>query len=52
MNCDHKDCRCQEAVVELAGKHFCSERCAEEETSGRAGAKNGCGCGHPDCAAV
>jgi hypothetical protein len=50
MSCDHKDCRCEETYVEAAGKHFCSEPCADSDASGEP--VHSCGCGHPDCAAV
>jgi hypothetical protein len=33
MNCANKDCRCQETVVEEAGRQFCSERCAQANIS-------------------
>ena len=29
MHCEHKGCHCAEATVELEGKKFCSEKCAE-----------------------
>ncbi len=49
MACEHKVCRCQEAVVERSGKKFCSERCAEMESGREKTAR--CSCGHPACAA-
>jgi hypothetical protein len=50
MNCQHQGCRCDEANVERGGKRYCSERCAEIQTSGKH--QPHCPCGHPDCAAV
>ncbi len=50
MACDHKGCRCNETVIEIAGKNFCSERCAEIESG--AVSLEACDCGHPDCAAL
>jgi hypothetical protein len=49
MTCQHDGCRCQEVHVEREGRRFCSETCAEKESSGEHG---NCSCGHPDCAAV
>ena len=50
MACGHKGCLCDDANIEVAGNHFCSEKCADVETSGEK--ERPCGCGHPDCAAV
>ena len=50
MNCQHRGCNCLETSVERGGKSFCSERCAEIETTGRHEAR--CPCGHPGCGAV
>ena len=33
MNCQHPGCRCQETPVERNGRKFCSETCADVETS-------------------
>ena len=50
MKCEHPNCRCNDATVELEGKKFCSEKCAESR--GESDASAGCRCGHPDCAAL
>jgi hypothetical protein len=50
MSCAHKNCRCDEATIEEGGKHYCSERCADDDANGERA--SGCTCGHPDCAAV
>ena len=50
MHCEHKGCHCAEATVELEGKKFCSEKCAESGKESATSPK--CGCGHPDCAAI
>jgi hypothetical protein len=52
MHCEHAGCHCSEATVELEGKKYCSEKCAESgnESASRSSAK--CSCGHPDCAAL
>ena len=50
MNCSHKNCRCDEAMIEQEGKHYCGEQCAEADANREAG--SGCACGHPDCSAV
>jgi hypothetical protein len=49
MGCEHRGCKCEERSIERGGKSFCSEFCANAETSGRHEAS--CRCGHPDCAA-
>ncbi len=50
MACEHRGCECEETTVERGGKRFCSEMCAEMETTGRLGTN--CPCGHADCAAA
>ena len=50
MSCAHKSCRCDETSIEEGGKHYCSERCADDDANGERA--SGCACGHPDCAAV
>ncbi len=50
MACGHTGCRCDDATLEIAGKQFCSEKCADLETAGQK--ELPCHCGHPDCAAV
>lgn len=50
MACEHRGCECEETTVERGGKRFCSEMCAEMETTGRHGTN--CPCGHADCAAA
>jgi hypothetical protein len=50
MTCQHRGCGCQETNVEREGRKFCSESCADVETTGKHGAH--CPCGHADCAAV
>jgi len=50
MTCQHRGCRCQETRVEREGRKFCSEACAEMETTGRHASH--CQCGHADCAAA
>ncbi|MGE5275832.1 MAG: hypothetical protein ACM3SU_02450 [Acidobacteriota bacterium] len=50
MSCQHRGCRCQETNVEREGRKFCSETCAEMETTGAH--REHCTCGHLDCAAV
>jgi hypothetical protein len=48
MACGHKDCHCVETEIEIGGRRYCSETCAEAEAA--AGAPDrGCACGHPDC---
>jgi len=49
MSCQHSGCQCEEASVPRGDKVFCSENCAERESSGRHVAQ--CDCGHPSCAA-
>jgi hypothetical protein len=50
MSCQHPGCRCQEVPVERNGRKFCSEACADLETTGSQSPQ--CTCGHVDCAAV
>ncbi|MFN2387974.1 MAG: hypothetical protein ABR576_17110 [Thermoanaerobaculia bacterium] len=50
MACDHQGCRCDETRIERGNKKFCSERCAEMETTRNP--EPHCMCGHPDCAAA
>ncbi len=50
MNCQHHGCPCQNASIERDGKKFCSEKCAEMETTGRHASH--CACGHPSCKAA
>lgn len=50
MHCEHAGCHCSEATVELEGKKFCSEKCAESRNESVSPAR--CGCDHPDCAAL
>jgi len=45
--CEHKGCRCRETGVERGGRKFCSETCADVQTSGRHGQH--CPCGHSAC---
>jgi hypothetical protein len=51
MTCNHQGCRCEETGIELGGKRFCSEHCAEAETETVGKREPSCSCGHPDCAA-
>jgi hypothetical protein len=50
MQCQHRGCNCPETTVEKAGKKFCSDDCAERETTGRHASH--CDCGHPSCDAA
>ena len=43
--CEHVGCICTIST----GERFCSDYCAEQATSGRAAAGDGCNCGHPEC---
>jgi hypothetical protein len=45
--CAHALCDCDDMAVSRDGNGFCSERCAEIETSGPAEMK--CSCGHSTC---
>ena len=45
--CEHSGCHCQKASVERNGKKYCSETCAEVQTSGKHGGH--CPCGHLSC---
>jgi hypothetical protein len=49
MSCQHLVCRCQEVAIERLGLKFCSEACADLETTGSQSSH--CTCGHVDCAA-
>jgi hypothetical protein len=50
MSCEHRGCQCEEALVDRGGKKYCSENCAERESSGRHVSR--CDCGHPSCGAA
>ena len=47
MACNHRGCNCAEGGVTREGKPFCSERCAEAQTTGRH--QSECPCGHDAC---
>ncbi len=48
MDCEHKGCHCTETELEIGGRRFCSEKCANTEAA--AGTSDrGCPCGHPEC---
>jgi hypothetical protein len=47
MACAHRGCKCPEAPVKRGNRQFCSERCAEMETTGKHEAR--CPCGHKEC---
>ena len=49
MDCDHEGCNCQSEVgIERNGGRYCSEACAQEQTT----AEGACRCGHAGCAAA
>jgi hypothetical protein len=48
MACQHRGCNCPESSVTRASKKYCSDRCADVETTGKHEKK--CPCGHPHCA--
>jgi len=50
MTCEHQGCLCEETLVERGEKKYCSERCADMETSRLP--EPHCVCGHADCAAA
>jgi hypothetical protein len=45
--CEHSGCHCQQVLIERNGKKFCSETCAQVQTTGKHGGH--CPCGHPSC---
>ena len=47
MACQHRGCDCAPSPVLRLGRTFCSDRCADMETSG--GHEASCPCGHPGC---
>src|SRR2546422_946280 len=50
MACQHRGCNCKESGTKRGGKEFCSNRCADIETTGKH--DKSCPCGHPGCAAA
>jgi hypothetical protein len=47
MACQHRGCNCPETPVTRAGKTYCSDRCADVESTGKH--EKTCPCGHPHC---
>jgi hypothetical protein len=47
MACQHRGCNCAKSPVTRGVKSFCSERCADVESTGKH--EKACPCGHPGC---
>jgi len=45
--CKHKGCKCGESIVKRGDQTYCSEKCAEIQTSGKH--EKSCPCGHASC---
>jgi hypothetical protein len=50
MACQHRGCNCDETPVTSGARTYCSERCAEVETTGKH--EESCPCGHAECRAA
>ena len=50
MACQHLGCNFAESPVTLGTETFCSDRCADVETTGKH--EESCPCGHPGCKAA
>jgi hypothetical protein len=47
MACGHRGCKCSETGVVRGGLKFCSQRCADIQTTGKH--EKSCPCGHAGC---
>jgi hypothetical protein len=47
MACEHRGCHCEESSVKRGNKEYCSDFCANVQTTGRH--EKRCRCGHADC---
>jgi hypothetical protein len=48
MHCEKSGCRCTETAVEVSGKKYCSDSCAQLAAT-ETGLGQTCLCGHDGC---